>query len=39
MRFHGRNFHYKYDELAILLLLMEILEAPEVPTGDSNILA
>jgi hypothetical protein len=39
MNFHVGDFRYKYDELAILLLLVEILEASEVPTGDSNILA
>lgn len=39
MRFHCGDFRYKCDELAILLLLVEILEAPEVLTGDSNILA
>jgi len=37
MHFHGGNFHYKYDQLAILLLLVEILEAPEAPTGNPNI--
>lgn len=37
MHFHGGDFRYKYDELAILLLV-ETLEAPEVPIGDSNIL-
>jgi len=38
MHLHGGNFRYKYDELAMLLLLVEVLEALEVPTGNSNIL-
>ena len=38
MHFHGRNFCYNYDQLAILLLLVEMLGASEVPTGNPNIL-
>jgi hypothetical protein len=37
MHFRGGNFRYKYDQLA-MLLLVEILEAPEAPTGNLNIL-
>jgi hypothetical protein len=38
MHFHGGDFRYKYGQLAILLLLVEVLGAPEVPTGNPDIL-